>query len=51
MTLRAAWIASVAAALLLGGCSFAGSLHFGDVTLGLQNGFAAMGNHVGIFIH
>jgi hypothetical protein len=51
VTLRAAWIPFVAAALLLGGCSFAGSLHFGDLTLGLQNGFAAMGSHVGIFIH
>jgi hypothetical protein len=38
-------------ALLLGGCSLAGSLHFGDVTMGLQNGFAALGSHVGIFIH
>jgi hypothetical protein len=49
--LRAAWIAVVASALLLGGCSFAGSLHFGDVTLGLHNGFAAIGSHVGFVIH
>jgi hypothetical protein len=38
-------------ALLLGGCSVMGSLHVGDVTLGLQNGFATMGSHVGIFLH
>jgi len=37
--------------LLLGGCSLAASLHFGDVTMGLQEGFAAMGSHVGIFLH
>ncbi len=36
--------------LLLGGCSVMGSLHVGDVTLGLQNGFASMGSHVGIFL-
>jgi hypothetical protein len=35
----------------LGGCSVMGSLHVGDVTLGLQNGFATMGSHVGIFVH
>ena len=51
MTPRGAWIIFVASAVLLGGCSFAGSLHFGDVTLGLQNGFAAIGSHVGFFIH
>ena len=51
MRLRAARIAVVASALLLGGCSFAGSLHFGDVTLGLQDGFAAIGSHVGFVIH
>jgi hypothetical protein len=51
VTLRGAWIAFVVSALLLGGCSFAGSLHFGDITFGLQNGFAAMGSHVGFFIH
>ncbi len=37
--------------VLLGGCSVMGSLHLGDVTLGLQNGFATMGSHVGIFVH
>jgi len=35
----------------LGGCSVMGSLHVGDVTLGLQNGFATMGSHVGIVVH
>jgi hypothetical protein len=48
---RAGWIYVVLLALLLGGCSLAGSLHVGDVTLGLQNGFAAMGSHVGFFLH
>jgi hypothetical protein len=37
--------------LLLGGCSVMSTLHFGDVTLGLQNGFAAMGSHAGLFFH
>jgi hypothetical protein len=49
--LRASGICVVPLALLLAGCSLAGSLHFGDVTLGLQSGFAAMGSHVGIFLH
>ncbi len=39
------------AGLLLGGCSVMGSLHFGDLTLGLQNGVAGIGSHVGIFVH
>jgi hypothetical protein len=51
VTLRAAWTFFAASALLLGGCSFAGRLHLGDVTLGLHNGFAAIGSHVGVFIH
>ncbi len=37
--------------LLLGGCSAMGSLQLGDLTLGLQNGFATMGSHVAIVIH
>jgi hypothetical protein len=37
--------------LLLGGCSVMGSLHVGDVTVGLQNDIATMGSHVGIFLH
>ena len=37
--------------LLLGGCSIMGSLQADDVALGLQNGFATMGSHVGIFLH
>jgi sorbitol-specific phosphotransferase system component IIBC len=35
----------------LGGCSVMSSLHVGDVTLGLQSGFASIGSHVGLFIH
>ncbi len=37
--------------LLLGGCAVMGNLHVGDVTLGLQNGFATMGGHVGLLVH
>jgi hypothetical protein len=37
--------------LLLGGCSLAGSLHLGDVTLALHQGFHAFGSHVAIAIH
>jgi hypothetical protein len=47
---RGAWIGLAASALLLGGCSLAGSLHFGDVSLGLHSGFAALGSHVGFFV-
>jgi hypothetical protein len=36
--------------LLLGGCSFAGSLQLGDVTLALHEGFAAFGTHVALAI-
>jgi hypothetical protein len=52
VTRRAAWICVVGlSAVLLSGCSFAGMMHFGDVTLALQNGFATLGSHVGFFIH
>jgi hypothetical protein len=37
--------------LLLGGCSVMSSLHVGDVTLGLQSGFASIGSHVALFVH
>jgi hypothetical protein len=39
------------ALLLLGGCSLAGSLHLGDVTLGLSQGFHAFGSHVAVAVH
>jgi hypothetical protein len=42
--------AIVVVGLALGGCSVIGSLHLGDVTLGLQDGLV-MGSHVGIFVH
>ncbi len=53
MTLRGtlALVGAMMLSGLLGGCSIMGSLHVGDVTLGLQNGFATMGSHVGIFLH
>ena len=38
-------------ALALGGCSVAGSLHLGDVTLALHNGFHTFGSHVAIALH
>jgi len=45
------WLAGIVClGLLLGGCSVMGSLHLGDVTLGLQNGLS-MGSHVGILVH
>ena len=37
--------------LLLGGCSVMGNLNFGAATLGLGNGFATMGSHVGLLVH
>ena len=37
--------------LALGGCSFAGRLHLGDVTLALHQGFHAFGSHVAIGFH
>lgn len=50
MIARCAWIGLAVAAMLLGGCSLAGSLHFGDVNLGLNSGLAAFGSHVGLFV-
>jgi hypothetical protein len=47
---RGARIGLAATVVLLGGCSLAGSLHFGDVSLGLSSGFAALGSHVGFFV-
>lgn len=35
----------------LGGCSFAGSLRLGDVSLGLTQGFHAFGSHVALALH
>jgi hypothetical protein len=46
---RALW--PVLLSLALGGCSFAGSLHLGDVTLALHNGFSAFGSHVAFALH
>ena len=41
-------LAAIAVLLLLGGCSLAGNLHLGDVTLALHQGFHAFGSHVAI---
>ena len=49
MTARALWF--LALPLSVGGCSFAGSLHLGDVTLALPQGFHAFGSHVAFAIH
>jgi hypothetical protein len=46
---RALW--PLLLALALGGCSLAGSLHLGDVTLALHHGFHAFGSHVAIALH
>jgi hypothetical protein len=35
----------------LAGCSFAGSLHLGDVSLALGQGFQAFGSHVAVALH
>jgi hypothetical protein len=35
----------------LGGCSFAGSLHLGDVSLALGQGLQTFGSHVAIAFH
>ena len=50
MTWCGRMLALTALVSLLGGCSVAGRLHFGDVTLGLHQGFAAIGSHVGVFV-
>ena len=36
---------SAALALLLGACSFGAGMHFGDITLAVNDGFAASGSH------
>ncbi len=40
-----ACLLAAALALLLGACSFGASMHFGDITLALNDGFAALGSH------
>ena len=49
MSPRALW--PLLLGLTLGGCSLAGSLHLGDVTLALHHGFHAFGSHVAIALH
>jgi hypothetical protein len=39
------------ATLLVGGCSFGGRVHFGDLWLGAGHGLAVVGNHVAIVLH
>jgi hypothetical protein len=39
------------AAVTLGGCSFGGRVHLGDVWLQAGHGLAVMGNHVAIALH
>jgi len=46
---RALW--PLLLALALGGCSFAGRLHLGDVTLALHQGLHVFGSHVAIALH
>ncbi len=42
---------AVLLAAVLGGCSFAGSLHLGDVNLMLHQGFYGFGSHVAFALH
>ena len=49
MRRRALWPLLLVVAL--GGCSFAGSLHLGDVTLALHHGFHVFGSHVAVALH
>lgn len=44
-------LAALLLAAALGGCSFAGSLHLGDVSLALSQGFQTFGSHVAIALH
>ena len=37
--------------LVLGGCSFGGRVHLGDVWLGAGHGLALVGDHVKFAIH
>jgi hypothetical protein len=38
-------------ALLVGGCSFGGRLHLGDVWIQVGHGLTMVGNHVAIALH
>jgi hypothetical protein len=49
--LRRPAIVLLGALLLVGGCSFGGRLHLGDVWLQTGHGLAMVGNHVAIALH
>jgi hypothetical protein len=38
-------------ALLVGGCSFGGRLHLGDIWIQAEHGLTMVGNHVAIALH
>jgi hypothetical protein len=44
-------ITLLGAALLVGGCSFGGRVHLGDLWLQAGHGLAMVGNHVAIALH
>jgi hypothetical protein len=47
---RSRRLALIAALLALGGCSFGGRVHLGDVWLHAGHGLALVGNHVTLAI-
>jgi hypothetical protein len=46
-----ALLGALIATLAVGGCSFGGHVHFGDVWLQAGHGLAMVGNHVAIALH
>jgi hypothetical protein len=48
---RRSALALLGALLAVGGCSFGGRVHLGDVWLQAGHGLAAVGNHVAIALH
>lgn len=48
---RAPIVIALLAALLLGGCSFGGRFHLGEIWLQTGHGLALVGNHVTLAIH
>jgi hypothetical protein len=44
-------LGTLIATLPLGGCSFGGRMHLGDIWLQAGHGLAVVGNHVAITLH
>jgi hypothetical protein len=44
-------LGTLIATLFVGGCSFGGRMHLGDIWLQAGHGLAVVGNHVAIALH